>query len=745
MATKYLDYEGGNDGNDGSSFANRVKTITGGLTAARIAPGDVCRIMRSGNATSLGITATWTNKSATVTLASALNALITNCDSTWTASANVTCSADTSVYRTSTGSAKQVIAAGFTTGIVAYFATGTLNLSAYQGITLWVQVSAALAVSTLSIRLCSDVAGVTTVDTLAIPAITQGGQWIPIYIDKGSALGASIQSIALYADLDPGTLDVYLDNISTVKAAGNDALNLQSLIGKNTGNELWWAIRGINGTTVTLDTAPNMAVGTTARGYYGSTGSVTTYKRETIKTVLVSAVGTTVQEIQDSGSAGNLITFSGGWNTTDMTTQDGETYFDGSSGFGLGIYSTAKTYFALDKLRCVRYQDGFYLNGANNCDHGSFHGFNCYNSGVYFYNCSSVTATDIVAHSTYASGVYGPFQQFIGSIWDFTSLRIYSGLAQGWYASPPPDDIRITTFDLCNNGGLGFYLPSGPAHAWYIGTLTCNDNGTSGFTANVALRGWQIDTMVTSGNATSGTRFVDGATGNIIVRSLTAENNASSYGLDLADGGSNGPIDLTIGNLVTSGNGTSGVHLSVMHGDVKILKSSLAEGTKVGVDSAGFGAGRVRFQNYNGTTDDHRVWFNSGSGGARFTSETSVRHTASGIAWKLSPVGTTFINSRNPAIFPLAKILCSASALVTVKVWLRRTSTGLTGTLHCSGGQIAGVANDVTDSIGAAIDTWEEQTITFTPSVVGVVEIEVRCYGGTSDSLYVDDLTVTQA
>jgi hypothetical protein len=536
---------------------------------------------------------------------------------------------------------------------------------------------------------------------------------------------------------------VYLDNISTVKTAGNDALTLQSLIGKNTGSELWWAVRGINGTTVTLDTSPNMPVGLTAQGYYGTTESVTTYKRETTKTALVAAVGTTVQEIQEGGTAGNLITFSGGWNTTDMTTQDGETYFDGSSGFGLGIYSTGKTYYALDKLRCVRYQDGFYLNGANNCDHGSIHGFNCYNSGVTLYNCDTVTATDIFAHSTYGSGIYGAFQNFVGNEWTFTSLRSYSGLGLGWYGAPLPNNVVITTLELCNNANSGLYVPSGPSNAWSIGTFTCSHNVGYGLQINAVCRGWKIDTLVTSENSTSGAKFVDGVSGSIVVRSLTSENNGA-YGLDLSDSGATVGPDLTIGNLVTSGN-ANGVHVTTIHGDVKILRSSLAEAAKVIADSSGYGRGQVRFQNYNATANDHRVWFGSGSGGARFTSETSVRHTASGIAWKLSPVGTTYVTARTPAIFPLAKILCNASALVTVKVWMRRTSTGLTGILHCSGGQINGVANDVTDSITAAIDTWEEQTITFTPSEVGVVDIEVRCYGGTTDSLYVDDLTVTQA
>lgn len=40
MTTFYLDFAGGNDASDGTTFANRWKTITSGATAAPSAPGD---------------------------------------------------------------------------------------------------------------------------------------------------------------------------------------------------------------------------------------------------------------------------------------------------------------------------------------------------------------------------------------------------------------------------------------------------------------------------------------------------------------------------------------------------------------------------------------------------------------------------------------------------------------------------------------------------------------------------------
>jgi hypothetical protein len=43
-----------------------------------------------------------------------------------------------------------------------------------------------------------------------------------------------------------------------------------------------------------------------------------------------------------------------------------------------------------------------------------------------------------------------------------------------------------------------------------------------------------------------------------------------------------------------------------------------------------------------------------------------------------------------------------------------------------------------------AADTWEQVILNFTPSTAGVVEILAECYGGTTLTGYVDDITITQ-
>ena len=56
-----------------------------------------------------------------------------------------------------------------------------------------------------------------------------------------------------------------------------------------------------------------------------------------------------------------------------------------------------------------------------------------------------------------------------------------------------------------------------------------------------------------------------------------------------------------------------------------------------------------------------------------------------------------------------------------------------------------GSVSDVSASMTAAADTWEQLTITFTPTAAGVVEIEAWAYGGTTYSVYVDDIDCSQA
>jgi hypothetical protein len=130
--------------------------------------------------------------------------------------------------------------------------------------------------------------------------------------------------------------------------------------------------------------------------------------------------------------------------------------------------------------------------------------------------------------------------------------------------------------------------------------------------------------------------------------------------------------------------------------------------------------------------------------GGRVYSDTSIRYTNSGIAWRMDVISTNRA-SDYPFGFVIARIAVEANKQVTVKAWFRRNNTGITGRLICKGGQIAGVGSDVYADMTASANTWEQLSISFTPTEAGVVEIEAQAWGGSSWSVWVDDLEITQS
>lgn len=728
MATFYLDNEGGNDANAGTSFALRWKTFDLGATAARIAPGDTIRVMASLDPTSLGINATWTDLSETVTLASSLNTLITNCDTAWTASANVTSTADATVYRTSTASASHAIAGAFTTGLASYFPLGATNdYSAFQGITLWVHANTAISAGSLSIRLCSDALGVTTVDTLAIPAMPGNSAWQPVWIDKGSSLGSSIQSIALYADTDPGTITVKLDNISTVKAAGNDSLSLKSLVGKNTAGEYWWSIRSINGTSVTLDDAVNMSPSATPKGYVGTSETVTTYKREAI----LPPNGTpSTHTPMDSGTSGSPITFSCGWNRTDMSTQTGYSYFDGVNASQPGFSFNGQTFITIDRWYGARWSTAM-ITSANDGVIGTCGGIGSSASNLNVTGSPSrITVTEFSSVGSNGSGITIAGNAFVAE-----TLISYSSNSSG--VTLLGRGISIATLRSRQSASNAILVSGADINNLQLGTVEASNSVTGlSFLLNVM----DVRIKALTCNSNSGTGLNPSCGINNRIDSATLTNNGTAIALS-ATTFINGAM--TIGSLTTSGN-TTVISTGVLQGVLYINSSSFGEATPITFSGTGYSSGRIVVQNYGGVAGDHRTFYSNGTAGATVVAAATTRHTSSGLAWKFTSQSATFVSSNFPIVFPVARVAVAANLFTTVRLYTRRASTTVTGTLRCRGGQLAGIASDVTASSAAAVDTWEALTLTFTPTEAGVLEFDFLMYGAASADLFIHDFSAEQ-
>lgn len=324
--------------------------------------------------------------SAVVKLAStSLVKEVHNCDTAWTTAdaGKCTCTVNTTVWKEGYGSASMACLAGLGVEKAAYVAVegAPINGSGFQQVSFWIRSSVVLADGDFNLCLCSDASGDTVQNTIAIPAVATAYVWSLITVDTAGALYNGINSIALYQAVDKGAVTIFLDNIILCKASSsNDSLSLSSLISTNTlaqgGTEGWYGIQSIKvDSTYTLVMLDNSTYCTPLltnilRGWYGTTITTTTYKRETIKTPMSASQATEIQAVQDSGTIGSYIAFEGGYNTS-SGNQDGESFFDGQNSNGYGLSVGAKQYITIDRLNFVRYYIGMYIGyGSTNAGTG---------------------------------------------------------------------------------------------------------------------------------------------------------------------------------------------------------------------------------------------------------------------------------------------------------------------------------------------------------------------------------------
>jgi hypothetical protein len=752
----YCDYEGGQDaGKDGQSYSQRWKTLTNGPTAALIAPGDTIRMMASPDPTSLGQNGTWTDgplaatfiptsstnatpivftksghglvtgdtvivnahttntnangvwkvsvsgttftllnadgsnsvgngvggatgtvrkiSNGVVALASAITANIASSGNqgsagkaNWTASANVTCSNLTTDYKEGFSCQQIAVAAGFTTGLAAYFATGTLNLSAYRQVSFWIKQTAGVigAAGTVKLILCSDTAGATQVNVIDIPLLGALSRWSPITVDLASALGSSIQSIGFFVSTDNAAQTFLLDNIIACKNSSSaDSLSLTSLIGKNTGTEGWYGLQSINGTRVMLDMDTNNIPGATpSRGYSGTTGTVTAYKRETIKTDMAALAATAIQVCNDSGTDGVPITYSGGWNRTDMSTQTGETYFDGQNGLGVGLtINTGLNYNELSQLSGCRYTKILDLLTNSFCK-------------ATLGSVSNCTSPIVLSNSNFNDFIAGNLNNSLSSQITLTGT------------SGSPSDFNTFQITNCNNTDVG-------SNGGVINLVSGNNNKFN------ILNGRNNTFNLILMQAGSDNRFTVGDCSGTIL------------GVRYANAG-NAPNSCSNNFMINS------------------FLNATAKVTMVG-------SGMLWSTNENGDANTHFGYSILG-----LISSDAVTVRTAGLSWKLSPTTSSCV-SRRPLRLKVATAQVAANTPITCKVWFRRTNTGLTARLICKGGQLTGIDNDVSSSMTAAANTWEQLSVTVTPTQKGVLEFFAEGWGGTTFSAFVDDVSFT--
>ncbi len=604
--------------------------------------------------------------------------------SNWTASLFNTCTIIQTDFKEGGECQKIDIGATFTTGLAAFVAlSGSTDYSGYQQITFWFKQTAGTigAAGAIQVKLCSDTAGATPVDTFDIPNLQSLNRWVPITVDKGSALGSAIQSIAFYVVTDNGAQTFQIDDIQACKASSSaDSLTLTSVIGKNTSGEGYYAIQSINDVRILLDYDTNSIPNNTAlnqRGYYGTTETVTTYKRETLKVGPFASSTTNFWTIQKDGTATSLITYSGGWNRTDMSTQDtgDETWFDGLNGNGNIFYGAfSRVNIGFEKLSFVRcYQP---LTGTN--------------TGYFSINFGTVTNC---LGGTNLSNAKASLVNIDYYLCNNAALIIGDGCIGTFKQVNGSNSIGLQVGNICN-----------------LTATSINGNGPS--TYGLYMNGV-------------------GST----VKATEIKNNAY---IGLAFGT---PVDRNrVMGATFSGNVNASFTYTNGFGKNYLYRCTLSDSTKVSSPGTNYLSDYGVYSHEEGGVAGAHNYY---SPVASIVAQTSVRHTASGYAMQLSPQNTTYVSQYCPLPMQIATWAVASGVTYNFSLYMRRTNTGLTGRLLVKGGFVTGITNDTYTDMTVAADTWEQVTVTVTPTEDGVVEVWAQCWGGTTYSLYVDDFLVS--
>jgi hypothetical protein len=333
MATLYMDIRGGNNASDATSFANRVRGFTLGITAARTAPGDTIRSMAAitGSLAGCSITA----GTGTLTLPSGNQQLLSNCDATtgWTFAANITGATSTTRVE-GTNSIQCTPATGFTTGQFARFDLGsTTDLSAFSAVHCYLDCGN--IAQTITMKLCSDAGGTTVVNTMTYTALAALSGFHTAFFRNGAALSSTVRSIVFEVSADPGTTVLRIDalfachdpvvtpnSINPWTAFSTDSSVANNF---NTANDCsFMNIRHfLTNTTATLNGSGTSGVQTNCVWPHATLTSGTLYCwHGEHSDRLENSNNNAMQTISEAGNATNISVYEGGYNRTDMTTQD---------------------------------------------------------------------------------------------------------------------------------------------------------------------------------------------------------------------------------------------------------------------------------------------------------------------------------------------------------------------------------------------------------------------------------------
>ena len=697
-----------------SSGSNRVWVIGGAYKTSGVltgwannpfdAGGDTVKWAKTGGWDSIG-SLTYTNKSALLGIGSGRVKVIDQCDTLWTGATDVTVARETSPSYKMHGDAclKMTFATAFTTGKMAYIDFGEGNekdFSAFQAVSLAMTgyASKTLPAGCLELCLCSDANGDVIVDTVPLMPSSEG-----VYLSTrsilygersgGGNLGSSIRSVAFYAAVDPGALYIYIDNIVAVKAKG-DANHLchSCLIGQgNTIYDHMWGIQAFeDDSTIKL-----------CDEWYGeNAGAQASYRVEP-----AICYGAEYLSLVGNNNWSSPVLYdqyalnSGGWDpTTDI--QDGVTCWrmvPGSSSYSYGVMAPSYPCWQVEHFIFTPGIRVWRNNGYVAIEKCGFAGeLDSSTPEINFYSTS------------YSAGRVTPCVR-LKDIW-MTATCHYA--------------ISAT-----NNGILANYRDLFMDWEWENVTILSAGEIEMGDVFRFRGKNIKVCNLHTNNYRNGCWAVIGRVLGDWEIRGLELKDNDATSDAAMYFPSSLGR--LRIWNLTASGNKATFYpnHVEIICEGVTIDDTTIFDTGNLKE------LGKVALLKKN-APDEHVIYTSRGT----IASEVAVRHTAEGIAWKFSPTHTEGL----PIYHKLAQVALEAGVPVTIGVYMRRDNTGVNARLRVPGGQLVGMTQaDYTDDLEAAANIWELVSVSFTPTETGVVDVCLEIWGGTTYSVYVDDLSVT--
>lgn len=546
---------------------------------------------------------------------------------------------------------------------------------------LWFHLNATGAKNDLNLCLCSDATGDVIEHTIPLTDTMAANSWAVELMDNGSALSSTINSVALYAHTDPGLVTVRVQNIIACKASdAADCLTHLSLIGKDTvGEPEWYPIDAIDGTAVRLGGWNDAGLGSSDDTLRNWRGTAETVDSKVLNPLNAPAhiFALADRTVQDDGTESAPIVFSGGWDDTDMSTQDGETWWSGAHS-GSAMFSHSNRNF----IEFERFGAAHFVGQGIGTD--------------------PTTSQCTVKYDV--SGVVGCVSGY----------RVGAGINGS--------ALSISRLDIEHivNCLTGIQLESRPEFRGKVGSIVgCPDGILYGPGLHIRPPVVEVEKVR---NNTRGLTIGSGR----IYEPITV------VGATFADNGS---------DLASGGSSLEGYEVA------RFIACTLTLPPGANLNSPGINEVCFTSQFHGGDPNDHRIRGNY----SEIDTDTSVRHSESDFSWSLKPLSASSSTGRSsqfPVSLPLATLACNGGAEVTFKAWMRRSHANLNLGLRIKGGVFPGVGtilDDVESLMTAAADTWEEVTITFTPTYDCAVEIEAVAWGGSAYTGWVDDISVSQA